>query len=97
MVRIKIKKVSRVTKKPLTEFQREFRKHLSIFITGAFSFVAALLWRDAIQSFLEKYQAYIRDFFPIKQLWAVQFFTAFLVTIVAVFFIVIISKFLKPK
>ncbi len=81
----------------LTGFQREFRNQLATFITGAFAFVAALLWRDAIKSYLDTYQELIQNSMPIKEVWVVQFFTAFLVTVVAVIAIVIITKLLKPS
>lgn len=32
-----------------TRYQREFQKHMASFIIGAFSFVAALVWNDAIK------------------------------------------------
>ncbi len=84
-------------KNGISTFQKEFRKHLATFITGAFSFVAALLWRDTIQSFLEKYQTAIQESLPIKDLWLTQFLTAFGVTVVAVVVIIIISRVLKPE
>jgi len=95
----KIKRIvsKKVLKNGIVSFQREFKKHLATFITGAFSFVAALLWRDAIQSFLEKYQTAIQESLPIKELWVTQFLTAFAVTIVAVVAIIIISKLLKTE
>lgn len=84
-------------KRKLTTFQYEFRKQLATFITGAFAFVAALLWRDAIKSYLGRYQELIQNIMPIKEVWAVELFTAFLVTIVAVIAIVIVSRLLKPQ
>ena len=76
----------------LSVFQKELRKHLTTFITGAVAFVAALLWRDAIQSFLSKYEKFIQSSFPLKEEWMVKTFTAFIVSVVAVAIIVIISK-----
>lgn len=76
----------------LTAFQKEFRKQLATFITGAFAFVAALLWRDAIKSFVEKYQNLIKEIMPLKEVWVIQFFTAFAVSIIAVIAIIVISK-----
>jgi len=83
-------------KSKLSKFKREFRLQLSTFITGAFAFVAALLWRDAISSFLNKYQKLLVGWVPIKEEWFVQFYTAFFVSIVAVVAIVLISKYMKP-
>lgn len=96
----RIKKLKRVEierelEKHITEFRKAFKKQLSTFITGAFAFVAALLWRDAIKSILDKYMRYIQLFSPLKEEWAIKVFTAFGVTIVAVTAIVIISKVLK--
>jgi hypothetical protein len=81
----------------LSSFHREFRKHLSTFITGAFAFVAALLWRDAIKSLLDRYQEYLQSLMPVKEVWVTQFFTAFAVSIIAVLAIIIISKLLRVE
>lgn len=81
----------------LTSFQVEFRKHLATFITGAFAFVAALLWRDAIKSFLNKYTESIQNSIPWKEEWVIQLFTALAVSLLAVVAIVIISRALKVK
>ena len=86
---------SKTVKKSLIEFKKEFKKHLATFITGAFSFVAALLWRDAIQSFLENYKTTIQNFLPIKEIWFSKLVIAIAVTIVAVGAIILISKILK--
>lgn len=82
-------------KKKLTAFQREFRRQLATFITGAFAFVAALLWRDAIKSFLEKYQSLIEDLMPIKEVWVTELFTAFVVSALAIVVIILVTKSLK--
>lgn len=84
-------------KNELTEFEKEFRKHLATFITGAFALVAALLWNDAIKSFLDRYQNRIVEMIPIKEQWVVQFVTAFSVTVIAVAAIIIVSKILKEE
>ena len=81
----------------LTSFQKEFRKHLATFITGAFAFVAALLWRDAIQSIINRYKEVIQSLMPIKEIWFAQFFIAFAVSIIAVAAIVVVSKLLKVE
>lgn len=81
----------------LTSFKKEFFKQLTTFITGAFAFVAALLWRDAIRSFLERYENYIQSFFPIKEAWIIKFYTAFAVSVIAVLAIILVSKFLKVE
>ena len=76
----------------LSAFQKELRRQMVTFITGAFSFVAALLWRDAIQSMLTHYENAIQTIVPIKELWVTQFFVAFFVTILAVIIIYFLSK-----
>jgi len=86
---------TKVVKDSLIEFKREFKKHLTAFITGAFSFVAALLWRDAIQSILENYKNTIENVLPIKEIWFSKVVVAIAVTIIAVVAIILISKFLK--
>ncbi len=88
------KEVNERLKKEISSFQKEFRKQLSTFITGAFAFVAALLWRDAISSLLERYKDFIQRSLPFEG-WVLQFFIAFAVSIVAVLAIVIVSKILK--
>lgn len=84
-------------KNKFSNFQREFRIQLATFVTGAFAFVAALLWRDAIKSFLDKYQEILIQWVPLKEDWFVQFYTAFFVTIIAVISILAITKFIKPR
>jgi hypothetical protein len=79
----------------LTSFQKEFRKHLATFITGAFAFVAALLWNDAIKSILDTYKERIELIMPIKEIWFAKLFIAFVISIVAG--IVVISKLLKVE
>ncbi|MCD6381883.1 MAG: hypothetical protein J7L43_02805, partial [Candidatus Aenigmarchaeota archaeon] len=70
--------------KTIKKFHLELRKQMATFITGAFSFVAALIWRDAIRSFIdsiiskETLQIYIRSE------WLINLIIAIIVTIVAV-------------
>jgi hypothetical protein len=69
----------------LSAFQTEFRKHLGTFIIGAFSFVAALLWRDAITELLK--------IFEFKgNLIFYKFLSAILVSIIAIFMIVVLTR-----
>ena len=95
--RIENIEVKRGLKTHLSVFQREFRKQLATFITGAFAFVAALLWRDAIKSFIKTYEEYIVRLMPIKEGWLVEFATAFAVSILAIIAIIVLSKLLKPR
>ncbi len=89
----KIKGKKSRTKHELSSFKNEFRKHLTTFITGAFAFVAALLWRDAIKSLLDRTMQWMPEGDEVFY----QFFTAILVSIVAVVAIVIISRILKVE
>jgi uncharacterized BrkB/YihY/UPF0761 family membrane protein len=76
----------------ISSFRKEFNKHMAAFITGAFAFVAALLWRDAIQNSLDQ----IKDMIPDIGVLA-DYLTALVITIVAVIAIVFISRILKTK
>jgi len=75
----------------VSSFQKEFRKHLTTFITGAFAFVAALVWRDAIQNSLST----IKNLLPNIGGWVLDYLLAFIITVIAVISIIIISKLLK--
>ena len=79
----------------LSKFEREFRKQMLAFTTGAFTFVAALLWKDAIMSYLERYKELFESAMPIKEAWFVQFSTAILMSVVAVLAIMALTRFLK--
>jgi len=90
-----IKKITRKTSKQIKEFSLLFKKHLAEFIIGAFSFVAALLWRDAIQELINVYRKAIENFIPFQGILITKFLIAIFVSIFAIFAIVLISKFLK--
>lgn len=76
----------------LSNFQKEFRKHLAVFITGAFAMVAGLLWRDAITEFFDRYLVLFIRSVPLGEDWVVNTLVAVLVSFVAVIAIMIISK-----
>ena len=97
MVKRKLRRIKKELKEEIEYFHREFRKHLTNFITGALAFVAALLWRDAIKSFLESYKTFIESNLPFKELWIAQFIVAFAVSVIAVAGIVLMTKLLKPE
>jgi len=82
-------------KERLSAFQKEFRNRLATFLTSAFAFVAAFLWRDAIRAFIDRYNEAITGMMPIKEAWVVQSYTALIVSIGAVVVIILLSKFLK--
>jgi len=72
----------------LETFQKEYRKHLGTFIVGAFSFVAALLWRDAIVEALKPFE--FQGSFVLY-----KFLSAIVISLIAVFAIIAITKGLK--
>jgi len=82
-------------KEELSSFNREFRKHMSIFITGAFSFVAALAWRDAIQSVLKIVIS--ADRINIQNEWMLKLITALIISFLAIITIIIISRLSKDS
>jgi len=91
-------KIKKEIKEELTEFQAELRKQMANFIVGAFSFVAALVWRDAIKSFVNKLinAEVVKAMFPGNE-WVVSFITAIVITLIAVVGIVVTTKVLNPK
>ncbi len=79
----------------ISKFENEFRKQMLTFTTGAFTFVAALLWKDAIMSYLENYKDILESAMPIKETWFIQFSTAIVMSVVAVLAIMALTRFLK--
>jgi len=70
----------------LIDLRKEFKKNLVTFITGAFSFVAALLWRDVITGAINK-------LIPLEGNQILyKLYAAIIVTLIAVFFIYSLSK-----
>jgi len=69
----------------LSEFQKEFRKRLLTFIIGAFSFVSALVWNDAIRELVKQIQFE-------GNVIIVKFITALVVSVFAVIIIIALSK-----
>lgn len=78
-------------------FRKEFNQQMLIFITGAFSFMAALVWNTAIQEIITNYKTEIFGFLPIRNQYLVDLLFAFIVTIIAVIAIIIISRLLKTE
>lgn len=91
--KMKIDLTKEVLNSHLSSFRNEFKKHLSTFITGAFAFVAALVWRDAISKSIESLKVRI----PYLGGWIFDYTVAIIITVVAVIAIVIISKLLKVE
>jgi len=82
-------------KKQTEKFQREFRKQLALFITGAFSFVAALLWNGAINKMINRYQAALIPYFPVKEGYVIDLAVALFVTVIGVIAVITITKILR--
>lgn len=76
-------------KEKAKEFNREIKKALYTAILAAFGFLIALVWRDVIQSWVEKISASS----PVQG----QLISALLVTIICVGGILIATKFLKVE
>jgi len=76
-------------------FHRDFNKQLLVFLTGAFSFMAALVWNTAIQEIITNYKTEIFYYLPLKESYYVDILFAFVVTVIAVVAIIIISRILK--
>jgi hypothetical protein len=79
------------------EFHKEFKRQLALFITGAFSFVAALLWNGAINKMITRYQGAIVARLPFlpNEPYVVDLGAAFVVTVAAVLVVITINKVLK--
>lgn len=84
-------------KKHVSEFRKQFKNQLAIFITGAFSFVAALLWNNAITQMITRYQSRITSLLPFKEQYVVSLIVALVISIFAVLAIIIITKLLKEE
>jgi len=93
--RISLKKVS--IHEDIDLFRREFKRRLFDFVTGAFAFVAALLWRDAINKLVQSYVETVKTGILITNPWIADFVVAFAVTVLAVVAIVLLSKTLKVE
>jgi flagellar motor switch protein FliM len=86
-----------ILQKHARDFRKEFNKQLLIFITGAFSFMAALVWNSAIQEIITNYKTEIFSYLPLKDTYFVDIAFAFVVTCIAVIAIIIVSKVLKVE
>ena len=77
----------------ITEIGSSFKKHLSEFVTGAFAFVAALVWRDAIQGSILS----LREVLPHVEPWILNYAMAIIVTVISVIGIIAVNKLLRIK
>jgi hypothetical protein len=78
-------------------FRREFNKQMLVFITGAFSFMAALVWNTAIQEIITNYKTEIFSYLPLKDTYLIDIGFAFVVTVIAVIAIITVARFLKVE
>jgi len=76
-------------KEKAKKFNREVKKALYTAFLAAFGFLIALVWRDVIQSWVERISATS----PVQGL----LMSALIVTIICVLGILIVTKFLKEK
>ena len=74
----------------LTNFQVEVRKHTATAISAAFALVIALVWKDAIEAFVDNILA---DLKLTENLHYYKLLVAIVVTIICVVGIFIISRF----
>lgn len=65
----------------------DFKKQIATLIIGAFSFVAALFWKDAIQELITTY-------IPEGSTWPYMLLSAIIVTGIAVCITYLVSKYL---
>ena len=77
------------TKEKVKKFNREVKKALYTAFLAAFGFLIALVWRDVIQSWVEKISATS----PLQG----QLVSALIVTIICVLGILIVTRFLQVK
>ncbi len=76
-------------KEKAKKFNREVKKALYTAFLAAFGFLIALVWRDVIQSWVDK----ISSTSPVQG----QLVSATIVTIICVVGILIVTKYLKEK
>ena len=84
-----MKKIKEKTKVKAKHLKKELRKAMSTALIAAFGFLMALVWRDVIQSGVDK----ISSTSPVQG----QLVSATIVTIICVVGILIVTKYLKEK
>ena len=87
------RRVRSKVKNHLSDFQKEFREHLTTFIRAAFAFVAALIWRDAISKSIEP----LKELMPQVGGLVFDYLIAIFITFIAVIAIIVTSKLLKVE
>ncbi len=86
-IKEKVKTQAQRAREKARKFNREVKKALYTAFLAAFGFLIALVWRDVIQSWVEK----ISTTSPLQGLLV----SALIVTIICVLGILIVTKFLK--
>jgi len=90
MVREHIRRAHQKAKEKASKFKKEFRKHSTTAILAALAFLIALSWRDFISDSVNKI---VSSLGVSDQLYFYKLLSALLITILAIFGIMIISKF----
>lgn len=80
--------------KKATSFTNEFKKQFATAITTAFGLVTALTWRDVITTFLGSFDT---RFLPAESPIIAQTYSAVLITLLATFGILAVSKWAREK
>jgi len=88
-IKEKVKTQAQKAKEKAKRFNRELKKALYTALIAAFGFLIALVWRDVIQSWVEKISATS----PLQG----QLVSALIVTVICVAGILIVTKFLRAK
>ena len=88
-IKEKAKTQAQRAKEKAKKFNREVKKALYTAFLAAFGFLIALVWRDVIQSWVERISATS----PVQGLLV----SALIVTIICVLGILIVTKFLNEK
>jgi len=88
-IKEKAKTQAQRAKEKARKFNRELKKALYTAFLAAFGFLIALVWRDVIQSWVERISATS----PVQGLLV----SALIVTIICVIGILIVTRFLKEK
>ncbi|HLC37985.1 MAG TPA: DUF5654 family protein [Candidatus Norongarragalinales archaeon] len=87
---VQLRKTHSAVKEFREGFKSEFKKQLLTLVTAAFGLTAALFWNTAIKDT-------IQHFIPSAETWYWEIATAVIVTIIAVFFIFLLSRFAREE
>jgi len=79
----------------LSVFEKEFRRNMVTLITGAFAFVAALFWRDAIKPIFDQVKPEAQPITQVEILY--NLFVAFIVSIIAIVAMILLSRLARAE